>query len=40
MDKKMLSDKIHKIMHEGVKGKKVKQNQAVAIALSMLRKKS
>jgi len=37
--KKKISKKISKIMHEGVRGKKVKQNQAVAIALSMARKK-
>lgn len=32
-----MSEKIRLIMHEGVDGKKVKKNQAVAIALSMLK---
>lgn len=34
-----LSEKVDKIMSEGVRGKKVKKNQAVAIALSMLKRK-
>ena len=34
-----MSNKIRKIMHEGVKGKPVSQEQAVAIAFSMARKK-
>ena len=33
-----ISDKVRKIMKEGVKGKKVKVKQAVAIAYSMKRK--
>lgn len=35
---KTISAKIRKIMHEGIRGKKVSQEQAVAIALSMARK--
>lgn len=35
---KAVSAKIKKIMHEGVRGKKVSQKQAVAIAFSMSRK--
>lgn len=35
---KMMSAKISKIMHEGVRGKKVSQKQAVAIAFNMARK--
>lgn len=31
--------KIRKIMHEGIRGKKVSQKQAVAVALSIARKK-
>ena len=30
-----ISEKVKKIMHEGIKGKKVKANQAVAVAMSM-----
>lgn len=30
-----ISKKISKIMHEGIKGKKVSQKQAVAVAYSM-----
>lgn len=37
--KQMLSEKIAKIMREGVRGKKTSQAQAVAIAYSMLKKK-
>jgi len=33
-----ISEKIRKIMHEGVKGKKVKVKQAAAIAYNMARK--
>lgn len=33
-----IGEKIKKIMHEGVKGKKVKQKQAVAVAYSMVGK--
>lgn len=33
---KTMSAKVSKIMHEGVRGKKVGQKQAVAIAASML----
>jgi hypothetical protein len=36
--KSWISGKIDKIMHEGVRGKKVPQKQAVAIAYSMARK--
>lgn len=36
---KFISHKISKIMHEGVRGKKVPRKQAVAIAFSMARKK-
>ena len=35
---KAIGNKISKIMHEGVRGKKVKVKQAVAIAFSMMRK--
>ena len=39
MDKKMMvGEKIRKIMHEGIRGHKVSQNQAVAVALEMSRK--
>ena len=34
----LISEKIHRIMKEGVKGKKVKVKQAAAIAFSMARK--
>lgn len=34
----LIPAKIEKIMQEGVRGKKVKQKQAVAIAYSMARK--
>lgn len=33
-----ISEKIKKIMHEGVRGKKVPQKQAVAIAYSYARR--
>jgi len=33
-----ISEKVKKIMHEGIKGKKVSQKQAVAVAFSMSRK--
>lgn len=36
---KFISNKIKKVMHEGVRGKKVKVNQAAAIAYSMAKKK-
>jgi len=36
--KKAIGQKIKKIMHEGVRGKKVSQKQAIAIAFSMARK--
>ena len=36
---KFVSAKIRKIKKEGVRGKKVSQKQAVAVALSMARKK-
>lgn len=36
---KFISNKISKIMHEGIHGKKVKQNQAVAVAMEYARKK-
>ena len=40
MDKKMMvGEKIRKIMHEGIKGHKVNQDQAIAVAISMARKK-
>ena len=32
---KAVAKKIEKIMHEGIKGKKVSQKQAVAVAYSM-----
>lgn len=35
---KMVSNKIRKIMHEGIRGKKVSQKQAIAAAYSMTRK--
>ena len=35
---KKIGKKISKIMHEGVRGKKVGRKQAVAIAFSMARK--
>lgn len=34
-----VSAKISKIKHEGIRGKKVSQDQAIAVALSMARKK-
>ena len=33
-----ISDKVKKIMYEGMRGKKVKQKQAVAVAYSMSEK--
>ena len=33
-----IGDKVRKIMHEGIRGKKVKQDQAVAVAYSMAKK--
>lgn len=33
-----ISSKVRKIMHEGIRGKKVKVKQAVAVAYSMSRK--
>ena len=36
---KLVSAKISKIMHEGIRGKKVKKDQAVAVAYSMMRKR-
>lgn len=33
-----ISEKIRKIMHEGIRGKKVSQKQAVAVAYSMARR--
>ena len=39
MEKKMVSEKIRKIMHEGIKGHKVSQDQAVAVAISLARKR-
>jgi len=36
---KWISKKISIVMHEGVKGKKVKRNQATAIAYSMAKAK-
>lgn len=38
-DHKKISNKISKIMHEGVRGKKVSKDQAIAIAFSMSKKK-
>lgn len=38
--KKWISSKISKIMKEGIRGKRVSQKQAVAVAFSMWRKKS
>ena len=37
--KKFVSAKIRKIKKEGIRGKKVSQKQAVAVALSMAREK-
>jgi len=37
--KGFIGHKISKIMHEGVRGKKVDPKQAIAIALSMARKR-
>lgn len=34
-----IADKIRKIMHEGIRGRKVSQKQAVAVAINMARKK-
>ena len=40
MDKlSFIKSKIKKIMHEGIRGKKVSQKQSVAIAYSMSRKR-
>jgi len=36
---KYISHKISKIMHEGIRGKKVPQKQAIAVAYSMARRK-
>ena len=36
---KAISRKIKKIMHEGIRGKKVSQDQAVAAAIHMVGKK-
>ena len=38
-NKKWVSAKIRKIMHEGIKGRKVSSKQAVAVAFSMARSK-
>ena len=35
---KFISNKISKVMHEGIRGKKVKQKQAIAVAYSYMRK--
>ena len=39
MPKNMMDEKIKKIMSEGIRGKKVGRDQAVAAALNMLRRK-
>ena len=36
---KWISNKISKIMHEGIRSKKVSQKQAIAVAYSMAKKK-
>lgn len=36
---KYISSKIKKIMHEGIRGKKVPQKQAIAVAMNYARKK-
>ena len=36
---KWVGGKISKIMHEGIKGHKVSQKQAIAVAISMAREK-
>ncbi len=36
---KAVSSKIKEVMHKGIKGKKVSQKQAVAVGLSVARKK-
>lgn len=36
---KFISAKIGKIMHEGIRGKQVPQKQAIAVAISMAKKK-
>lgn len=38
MHSKSISEKVKKIMHEGIKGKKVSQKQAVAVAYSMAKR--
>ena len=37
--KTFISNKISKIMHEGIRGKKVGQKQAIAVAYNYARKK-
>mgnify|MGYP001614360646 CR=1 FL=1 len=39
MDKKMVSEKIRKIMKEGIGGHKVNKDQSIAVALNMARKR-
>lgn len=36
---KYISNKISKVMHEGIRGKKVSQKQAIAVAHSYARKR-
>ena len=36
---KFISGKIKKIMHEGIRGKKVKKNQAIAVAMEYARRR-
>lgn len=38
-NKKFISNKIKKIMHEGIRGKKVSHKQAIAVAFSIGRTK-
>ena len=35
---KIMTKEITRIMHEGIKGKDIKHDQAIAVALSMVRK--